>query len=253
MAYGDVISVAGALILFFSWLSMNVLVDRLKSAKDAFHANEGAQRLLIPLNDIRSMQDSLAAEVLNLRRTMLEDNGARHLDPNDLARERRMLDFALWRLNARQIHHGCMNTVAEERFGAGSIPSRFASKLIEANVKMIALRSEVDALLTSAGAALARPNFDEVAQTEVESARSAYSNHLLPRFALLLQDAVAAANAGREALREAMDRAQKRVKVAKSIATSLYILGTALTLTGAVLKAEAAVDDKAHVSEAAKR
>lgn len=239
---GDVISVCGLLMIFFSWITTNLLGERLKAAKAAYEEGKRNRRLFGTLNQLGQSVEDVAAQTVELERSLLglASEVASRSGWSDLAEGAKartlVLEIGSMRLSARQIDWGarfCATALEEANALAQSSPALL--KLRETEAAIVELRDRKQALLAevdglySGGQLRAPPGWHRLNEKRAVLAA------IIAPFGPLLHAAVEASNQRSEELRSAMDGARRRVKLATSVALILYLLGTVATIGGSAL------------------
>jgi chromosome segregation ATPase len=106
--WAELISIAGAALLFFSWVVSNTLQQRYQAAKASVERAQSERRLYGELAQARQSIDSLAAEILNTRQGLraVHAKVAPDSDATRLRHEEVVSSIASKKLNARQIDWG---------------------------------------------------------------------------------------------------------------------------------------------------
>lgn len=92
--YGDLISVCGALIIFFSWVLTNIIGDHLKSAKASAGDARATQRLFTTLYELKVMLEGPAASVIDTSTDILRlaHQERERYDPSRAERDRHWME-----------------------------------------------------------------------------------------------------------------------------------------------------------------
>jgi hypothetical protein len=151
---GDLLSVGGALLVFFSWIATNVVGERLKKAKTAYDEGRKNRRLFATLNELTQAIESVAGEAIAIRRMLIENalEANTHLSSGSACSRRHhdlvMLDTASRALNARQLDWGLkFCEIALEESAADSVDSAARDKLIKTRERICQLRDEKNQLI----------------------------------------------------------------------------------------------------------
>ncbi len=243
--YGELLSVLGALVLFFSWITTNLIAEQFKSAKLAFEAAADKRVNQQLLMDLKGDVESVAAEAINARLSLIDLELRSDPNSGEPAKqewyEHRALNLQLasTRLNARQIDHGnnfCNLTI--EHSLVGEEQSDAQMKLGEACSSIHSLKSKKDQLVERMEINVQSYNSQNVAVEVVEERHSALEDEyriLLEPFGGFLQSAVDASNERGEELRSELERARKKDSAAKRVALIFYVSGSVMALAGAAL------------------
>lgn len=236
---GDVLSIAGALIIFFNWLVTNTRLERVKSAKAALAASETQHQLVSLLNEVRSTQDSLASAIHRLggefvRAGVIESTSA-NAGSRTLMEQRER--FAEARLSARQIAHARDWAATDMSHYSDSAPHEVKMLLVDGPDGLNHLIKEIEARFDQADQHLKGKGVLAPSDLQaLDGIYAYYSETLLPRFKELMNKVIEASKQGREALREATEKAQQRVKITRWFTIGLYVVGTIMALAGAAVK-----------------
>lgn len=243
--YGDLVSVLGALLLFFSWITTNLVAEKFKSAKAAYEAAAEKRVIRQMLTELKGDVESVAAEAINARLSLVELE--LRSDPQSSDLERRewyghrnlILRLASTGLNARQIDYGnnfCNLTI--EHSLVGEEQSTAQAKLGEACSDISRLKSMKDQLIERMEINLQSYNTENTALKIIEDRHSALRGEyrsLLEPFPSMLKKAVDASNEREDELREELERASGSNAAAKRVAVLLYVSGSVMVLSGQVL------------------
>jgi len=238
------ITVVGALILFFSWVVTNTFGVRYTRLKQSVENAESTFRLYQTLHGLRDQMNSLALEVVQRRDTPDASRFRSGQTGNievDAAREK----FDLTRLSAHQIKELNDFTGEMSEFsravGSDTPASRDVTRLavevseLSKNVREKERLVEELSLNVSAD------------PSQVRSAIDDYVNYVrstaIPEMPKLFPEAVEASNVRRAEGAEQLARAKANAQRANRTATILYVLGTLLVLGGQYL-------DKVHGKKA---
>lgn len=243
--YGELLSVLGALLLFFSWIMTNLVAEQFKSAKAAYETAAEKRVIRQLLTELKGDVESVAAEAINARLSLVElelrsDPQNSNLETREWYEHRNLiLRLASTGLNARQIDHGnnfCNLTI--EHSLVGEEQSAAQAKLGDACTDISRLKSKKDQLIERMEFNVQSYNTKSTPLKTVEERhsmlRSEYRSLLEP-FLGMLQKAVEASNEREDELRDELERAKSRNTTAKRVAVLLYVSGSVVVLAGASL------------------
>jgi hypothetical protein len=233
---GDIVSILGAVILFFSWIITNTLQQNYLATKAGAQRAEADARLYQVLRSLRQEVEGVAALVVDLRNGLTSDR--RRSQPVASPAEQRHDSTVLWvdstNLNARQIDWGYQACAIDASTIAKAVPgnANAIEKLEAACEELRNLQVEKDRLFDEVRAFLGTRTLTEGAEDSIRDLIKAYRDRVLPKFAPALRKSVEAGNVLREQMRSELAMATTRASQASSISFFTYILGTLLVLGG---------------------
>lgn len=230
------ISVVGALILFFSWVITNTFGVRYTRLKQSVENAESTFRLYQTLHGLRDQLNSLAMEVVHGRKAADASrfrSGQTGNTEFDAARER----FDLTRLSAHQI------TELNDFAGEMSEFSRAVGSDTSASADIIRIAVEVSEISTKVREKERRVEelslSDSSDPSDMRKAIDDYVDYVrnaaIPKMPELFRQAVEASNTRRREGAHQLALAKTNAQRASRVATALYIAGTLLVLGGQYL------------------
>jgi hypothetical protein len=233
-----VISVAGALVIFFSWAITNTLAQRYSRLKQSVETAESTFRLYTTLYELRGTLHAITQETLYGReaaeRSRGDDPGQ---DPQRAERSRLRRQFSLARLSARQIDElaAFSGQTLEYSNGVGGT-SGTAQRIMRVNREIFAMYEQLRELDEAAERADRTPT---AGLAELRSAVERYDRFVrdnaertVPGF---YQAIVSALNTRRDEGRQQLALARRRSGLATRTALLLYFVGSVLALGGQYL------------------
>lgn len=231
-----IVSVIGALIIFFSWVVTNTLAQRYSRLKTSVESAQSTFRLYTKLNELRNSLNSLAMEVVQ-NKTSIDASSFMPGRMGNPDIDRAQTDFALTRLSAHQIKELMDFTVETHSFSKSVGNTTEASRQVEALLKEIdQLHSrvrdqerEVEKCWQPASQSF--DNFQAAAHKYIAFVR----NEAIPRVPSLYEKIVNASNLRHKEGRERLAKSKSRADRSSKAALALYLLGSILALSGQYL------------------
>ena len=230
----SIISVVGALVIFFSWVVTNTLGQRYSRVKTATESAQSTFRLYTTLHEQRNQLNSLAMEVIQRGQSGMDASifSSGRISNPELKQARKQ--FSLDRLSAHQVKE-LMDFAAE-----ADALSRAVGNISETSKKIQQILRELDPIyqeLTmrerSAENAINSPDQPPVAvMRAVQDYSDYYRLKALPEVPTLYQRVVDAANARQREAVEQLAEAKARADRSSDLAIWLYAIGSLLALTG---------------------
>jgi hypothetical protein len=237
--YADLVSVAGAGIVFFSWIITNSFQQRYQGAKSSVETAQAENRLFSEIKDMQQSFRGLGGQLLNLSIDLQRrDKSAETRDEKYLRREQFILQVASLRNNASQIDFGSrFCSIALDLTRVLTHKSDAVSRLRNASVEMTSLRTAKNDLMNKIGALVhpGRPIDDDTSE-EYRRLDRIYRDELLPGFAPALDAAVNATNVIYREVEDQLATLKRRAKLMSRVAFVAYIFGTAAVILGRVLE-----------------
>ena len=234
------ISVAGALIIFFSWAVTNTLGQRYSRLKQSVEAADNTFRLYTTLHELRNSINSVAMETVYAREAA-EQGSRRSLDrqPSEVEELRR--DFAHTRMSAHQIKELTDFSAQTLDFSSGLGTATTTSKRVkELYDDIYKMYEHVLDLERNVELHDATPGLNVSALRE---AIEAYDQHVrqvaIPQVPGFYEAIVETSNTRHDEGRRELSRSKRNAALAARIALVLYIAGSLLALGGQYL-------DKVH-------
>jgi hypothetical protein len=237
--WAELISIAGAALLFFSWVVSNTLQQRYQAAKASVERAQSERRLYGELAQARQSIDSLAAEILNTRQGLraVHAKVAPDSDATRLRHEEVVSSIASKKLNARQIDWG-LRFCSNEQELAQALDSKDDSigELNNVCKKMSSLREQKEEVFKQIDQEVtAAKELNDEAARKIRELEGRYSKCLLPQFGPLLEQAVNASNAISSVAVAELKKRKARADVSSWVAFFAYIVGTCLVIFGRVV------------------
>jgi hypothetical protein len=232
------ISVAGALIIFFSWAITNTLVMRYNRIKAATESAQSTFRLYTTLHEQRNQLNSIAMEVIQRSEAGMNASifgAGRTGDP--LLNEARQ-QYSRDRLSAHQVKE-LMEFTAEayslsRAVGKSSPTSQTIQNILEEVEPVYRKLTEFDRNAARAC------NDQKLSAAEIMRTVKAYSDYYrseaLPQVPGFYQRIVDASNIRRKEASDHLDSAKSQAQRASRAAVILYILGSVLALSGQAIE-----------------
>lgn len=232
-SYGDLLSVCGALVIFFSWLVTNAAEARFKAAAAAADDLSDKLRLFQTLRELKESVESSAAETLNVNITLgraVREIGRSLADAPRVAtfeeHNTQLLGLSARRLNAKQIDNGiALCSLVLEM--ATDDDSDHVLDLREIRAEMTLFNAAKDLIFQEAEAALR-------AGEDPSSALQGLDEQIEP-YPQLLFRAVDLSNAISAERAADVLRLRQYAKWSRQTAFVLYGLGTVLVIGGTAL------------------
>jgi hypothetical protein len=231
-----VISVVGALIIFFSWMVTNTLGQKYSRLKSSIESAQSTFRLQTKLNELRNSLNSLAMEVVQQKNS----SDASIFMPGrtgDSEIDRMRTNFSLTRLSAHQVNELMDFTVETHSFSCSVGTTTEASQKIESLLKEVdqiyskAIAKEREVETTwQPGTSPLEEKFTVEAQNYIRFIR----NEAIPHVPRLYKEIVSASNTRHEQGRR-LTESKRRFEKATKAALWLYVLGSVLALGGQYL------------------
>lgn len=239
-----VLSVIGALIIFFSWAVTNTLGQRYSRLKQSVEAADNTFRLYTELHELRASLNSVAMEAVYAReaaeRSAREGaeqrrNGPENREKAEILDLRRR--YSHTQLAAHQIKE-LMDFASQTLEYSSSVGTKTdtAAKIRALNDEIYAVYAEVRDLDRAAEIANGTPS---PALPPLKIAIVAYVDHVrrqaIPRVASLYKAIVDSSNQRHDEGRNELARSKRNAARASSTALVLYAIGSALVLGGQYL------------------
>ena len=230
--YGDVLSVCGALVIFFSWVVNNTIQERFKEAaasagelRESFLLFEGLRELAGSIESISGIALNLSSDITGVLE-MLRSPGDRADRSAWFEQNRKILEVAASKVNARQIDAGIAFCALALRT-AGEVDSTHAKELQRLLDEMTTLRYEKEQVFAAADEALnegddPRPHLSQV-------------RDLVDGYGPLLRSATDSVNTLLASRAVEADRLRLFAKWARRAALTMYAIGSVLAVAGTAL------------------
>lgn len=225
-----VVSIAGGLVVFFSWTATNTLVQRYGSMKQTAESAEATFRLYTTLHSLRDQLNTVTIELIRNR----TGPGAVSRRPAEPEMDALRTEFALARLDAQQVTE--MGDFAFETMsysltlGTPTPASGEVQRLATAIDDVLQRLREMEAAVEACRGGH-RDSLRSAVRAYVEYVR----NGAVSRVERLYPQIVAASNLRREEGRAELARAKWRSNVVSRMARFLYVIGSFMALTGQYL------------------
>lgn len=256
--WADLLSLAGALVLFFNWVwTTNVAVER-SSASAALRAAEQERRLFEQFTflaqDIRQVSASVAGlerDLLYFERDILSNfpSDAHQRESDTLYRNYKLrgVGIASKAISAEQIDMAvrhCWHNADQSR--VDSLPSRLDDQLHRVCMAMQDLRTEKDKLLDAAwktqGGKPKTSEDDAKIEEKVRAITGDRYRALLDRFSSLFESFHHISKSRSNELTQRLERATQATATAQTVGNLLYVFGTVLVLLGRFFKDAVSAD-----------
>lgn len=237
-AHSNLISVVGALIIFFSWVITNTFGQRYTRVKAATESAQSTFRLYTTLHEQRNQLNSLAMEVIQRSEAgMGASIFSAGKTTNPVLNEARK-QFSRDRLSAHQISE-LMDFTSEVNALSRAVGNEtLTSQAIRQILRDVdPIYQKLRTLETGAEVAINDP---DRSPEEVMRAVEAYSNYFrleaLPKVPALYQRIVEASNARNREADSRLASAKLLAERSESFAIWIYAIGSILALTGQVVE-----------------
>jgi hypothetical protein len=240
--FGDLFSICGALLIFFSWLVTSTLGDRFKAAKAAYETAGDKRRLYRTLDTIVQGIEGVSADVARAfidtdRRlgALLDPRRDEHA-PRDADEQKELvIELASAELTASQIDHGCRSLL--EQLDADPRSSPAQKLLSESRTSLDNFLDEKNALFKKMHENVSRLSGGALLEDVRQEQDKLYHTWqaMVQSFVPLMEVATEAVDARENELGKDYRKARDRSARASQTSLYLYIIGTALVLSGTVL------------------
>ena len=237
-ANAGVLSVLGALIIFFSWAVTNTLGQRYARMKQSAETAESTFRLYTTLHELRASLNSVAAEAVYTREAAEQGIG-KHRELAGVEAEifhlRRR--YRNSRLSAHQIKE-LMDFASQTRDFSNGVASNTetAERVRTLSDEIYQIYRSVHELDLAAETAIGTPKPALAPlRIAVDGYAAAVSEAVNSKVPTLFQQIVAASNHRRDEGREQLARTKQYSEFAARIALVLYVVGSILALGGQYL------------------
>jgi predicted nucleic acid-binding Zn-ribbon protein len=230
------LSVSGALIIFFSWVVTTALTNRYTQLKQSIEAAKSTSHLYSTLRELRTGLNSLALETVQSKQSG-QASGVASARTGDERLDSLRMQFDRARLSSSQINE-LMDHVLDARALARATGTESATVS-----ELEALVTRIDPLYTRARTLRksAEDESNRIARGEQQfpaagSAMDGYVNFIrkdaMQQVQELFPRAVAASNAQRVESESILKQARERSELSSTVSLVLYVLGTVLVLGG---------------------
>lgn len=229
------ISVLGALVIFFSWAVTNTLGQRYTRMKQSVEAAESTFRLYSALHELRDQLNSVAMETVYVRDSLVQDNRMTDRPLSDIQRIRN--EYYQARRSAHQVRELMDFTAQTVDFSAGvGTNTKVANSInvIAGNISAMYEEVRKRDRAAEAQASLENPDINKLAPSVNEYVRYVRSE-AIPSVRGFFGQITAASNQRREEGRSQLSRAKRNATWASRAALILYIAGSILALGGQYL------------------
>jgi len=234
-ANAGIISIVGALVIFFSWTVTNTLGQRYSRLKQSVETADGTFRLYTTLHDLRGSLNSVAMETVYAREAA-ESSHNQTVSRESIRVEVDALrrDYTHTRLSAHQIIELMDFTSQTLAFSAGVGTETATAKQIQnLHDDIYAMYREVQDRDRAVEAANSTPEPDVRQLRPVVTEYVSFVRHdAIPRVRGFYQAITNACNTRQNEGREQLARSQRNAARAARVALALYIVGSLLVLSG---------------------
>ncbi|MBK8040719.1 MAG: hypothetical protein IPK22_26840 [Verrucomicrobiaceae bacterium] len=245
-----IISVAGALIIFFSWVITNTLGQRYSRMKAATESAQATFRLYTTLHEQRNQLNSVAMEIIQRREAGVNASILGAGKTGDTVTDEARKDYGLTRLSAHQVRelmdftgetHALSRAVGEQSSASAEIEALLI-EVGDLHRNLISREREAETAVNS-------PNLDPAKLREtVQSYSEHFRSVALPRVPKLYGRIVDSSNKRAEEASQYLDTAKAQAELAGKISIFLYVIGSCLALIGQAIEKTKPKDDPAKAT-----
>lgn len=233
-AHSGLISVTGALIIFFSWVITNTFAQRYNRIKAATETAQATFRLYTTLHEQRNQLNSLAMEVIQRSEAGLDASTFSAGRTTNAKLNQARSQFSRDRLSAnqmRELWEFTVETSALSRAVGNVTPTSEQIQQILREVEP--LYKKLTTLDRMSEEAINNPGWppDKVMQA-VQEYSNYFRSEVLPQVPVLYQRIVDASNARRREADDQLATAKVHAERSSRLAIWVYIIGSVLALTG---------------------
>lgn len=225
--YGKILTLCGALVIFFSWVVNNTIQERLKDSaaaasglRDSFELFEALRGLAGSIESLAGIALNVSGDVTGVIEMMRPPRDATDRDRS--THDRNLTELAARRLNARQIDAGI--AFGELTLRTAGRRSADTVELQHVLREMTSARTRKEEMFAIAEAALNKGSDWRSPLSDLPALLDSYGEQLIRAVAYV---AALVDRRGTE-----VDRLRRYANLAGRLALTLYALGSLLALTG---------------------
>lgn len=242
---GDLVSILGAAIVFFSWILTNTLQQDYQSTKANVQRAASDHRVHQSFMVLKGVTESIAYDVADLEKKVAElSNELREdhqesrpvIDPNQQRLEdiQRRFERAAW--NSHNIDLGYEFCIVPLSTIGQALSGDATEKLKTACQAIKYLQDERNKIFLKASGLLRdQKTLSEESATSIRDLIKSYSDSISPRLEPAMLKVVEASNMLFAQMRSELEVATTRANLASNISLFTYILGTVLVLAGRLI------------------
>lgn len=235
IANAGLISVIGALIIFFSWIVTNTLGQRYSRLKQSVETADSNFRLYTSLHELRDSLNSVARETIYAREAAERNlRSANDAEESELRVLRR--NYSLTQMSAHQIKElmdFAVQTIDySSSVGTATDTSQKIETLKDEIYRVYAKARDLDRAVEIANGP--SPSLPSLLQA-LELYTAYVRNDAIPRVGKLYEGIVDLSNKRHEEGREELAQAKRNAGIAANAALALYLVGSSLALGGQYL------------------
>jgi hypothetical protein len=237
-AHSGLVSISGALVIFFSWVITNTLGQRYNAIKSTTESAQATFRLYTTLHEQRNQLNSLAMEVIQRNdagsdATMFSAGPAR-----DHERMIAVKQFNMDVLVAHQVNELMDFTVETNALSrSAGTSTRASDQIVQVLKEVDPIYQKLHELRKTAEQVIADPNSP---LQEVKSTTEAYRTYLrseaVPKVPGLYERIVDASNIRRREAEAELKSAKTKAERAAKFAIGVYVFGSLLALAGQAIE-----------------
>jgi hypothetical protein len=236
--HANILTVVGALILFFNWVISNTLKSRYETLKSRIEQAERDNRIDSQFAEIRESVNGITTEVLKPRGPSVGDKDVPRSEIEYWEALNSMAQTQLSATQVNKLHRFCVEEwlllqssdtttkAAAEVQACQAEAQRVYKQLSEAFDQVHRLVNEVHVMNPRT-----EPEVRRVISA-VDKLESTYRNDILPKVAPLGERATRASNQRRREIHAEVEQLGWRTKLFSKVALWLYVLGSVVALAG---------------------